>query len=75
VKEFTIKVKMRERWVPHFMSMLKYIEWLGSVGASRTVSIYADGDGDFQAAFDADIEFETVEPIVDVGGDRKYDAG
>ncbi len=75
MKEFTIRVKMRERWIPHFMSMLRYIESLGSVGASRMVSIYADGDGDFQAKFEADVDWEIKEPIKDDDGDRIYDAG
>ena len=30
MKEFTIKVKMQERWIPHFCSMLKYMQRLGS---------------------------------------------
>jgi len=75
-KEFTIKVKMEERWVPYFCSMLKYMEHLGSVGGSRTVGIYADGDGDFRPDFDFEnIEYEDVDPVIDDYGDRVYDAG
>lgn len=74
-KEFTIKVKMPERWIPHFCSMLKYIEMLGAVGSSRYVTIYADGDGDFNPEFEFDIEFEEVPPARDEDGNRVYDAG
>ena len=75
MKEFTIKVEMQERWIPHFLSMLKYMQRLGSMGASRIVSIYADGDGDFSPKFDFSVGFEEREPIKDVGGNRVYDAG
>ena len=75
MKEFTIKVRMQERWIPHFMSMLKYMESLGSFGCSRKVGIYSDGDGDFRPKFEADIELEEKEPVSDSDGDRIYDAG
>jgi hypothetical protein len=48
MKELTITVRMKERWMPHFLSMLKYMEQLGGLGGSREVSFYADGDGDFR---------------------------
>jgi hypothetical protein len=72
---FTIKCKMRERWVPHFMSMLKYMEQLGGFGSSRTVGIYSDGDGDFRPKFNFSIEAEVVKPKSDNSGNRLYDAG
>jgi hypothetical protein len=74
-KKFTLEVEMEERWIPHFMSMLKYAEHLGKIGASRSVAIYADGDGDFRPKFKADIDFESVEPTKDHEGARIYDAG
>lgn len=74
-KKFTIEVEMEERWIPHFMSMLKYMEWLGNAGSSRTVSIFSDGDGDFRPKFQADIEYQNVEPKREEEGDRFYDAG
>lgn len=43
---FTIECTMRERWIPHFLSMLKYMEQLGGLGGSRKVAIYSDGDVD-----------------------------
>jgi len=75
MKEFTIKVKMQERWIPHFMSMLKYMESCGSWGCSREVGIYSDGDGDFRPKFEADIEWKEKEPVRDNDGNRLYDAG
>lgn len=45
MKEFTIKVKMQERWIPHFMSMLKYMQILGIVGASRNVTFIKQAHG------------------------------
>jgi hypothetical protein len=76
-----IKVTMRTRWIPHFIGMLKTMEWLGSVGSSRVVGLYADGDGDFRPKF----EFPQVEVAPPIYGDdckRKdaicdyfYDAG
>lgn len=48
---FTITVTMRKRWVPHFLGMLKRMQYLGGIGASRKVAIYSDGDGDFRPKF------------------------
>jgi hypothetical protein len=76
MKKFTITVEMQERWIPHFISMLKYMQHLGNVGGSRIVALYADGDGDFRPKFTTDIEFETKEPIItDKNGNRLYAAG
>ncbi len=76
MKKFTIDVEMNERWIPHFLSMLDYIETCGKIGTSRYAAIYADGDGDFQPKFKIKgVEWEDVEPFSDVNGDRVYDAG
>lgn len=72
-KKFTIEVEMEERWIDYFMSMLNEMECLGKIGSSNTVSIFADGDGDFQPKFKSDVEWEKVEPI-DYKGIH-YDAG
>jgi hypothetical protein len=74
-KNFTVKVEMEERWIPHFMSMLKYMEQLGNMGASRQVGIVSDGDGDFRPKFNADVEYDSEEPKWDKEGNRVYDAG
>jgi len=73
--EFNINCKMKERWVPHFLGMLKYMEQLGGLGGSRKVSIYSDGDGDFRPKFNFDIVSELAKPVSDDNGDRLYDAG
>lgn len=76
VTEFTIKCRMKTRWVPHFLSMLKYMQFLGSAGSSRLVSFYADGDGDFHPKFEWDEKLTSdARPVKDVDGNRTYDAG
>ncbi len=76
---FTIKCTMKYRWVPHFLSMLKYMQHLGGVGSSRVVAFYADGDGDFRPKFEWNKELlspsSEVRPVSDEKGDRLYDAG
>ena len=74
--KFTIQCEMKARWVPHFLAMLKYMQLLGNVGASRKVSIYADGDGDFRPKFKWNTAFRSdAKPVKDHHGDRLYDAG
>ncbi len=74
--EFTIKVSMRNRWIPYFLSMLKYMQQLGAAGSSRRVSIFADGDGDFCPKFEWHESLNSGgEPTTDHNGDRHYDAG
>lgn len=50
-KKFTIECEMKERWIPHFLGMLKTMQQLGNLGSSRNVSIFSDGDGDFRPKF------------------------
>jgi hypothetical protein len=74
--EFNIKVTMKDRWIPHFLAMLKYMEQLGNAGSSRTVSFFADGDGDFRPKFEWENELSSnAEPVRDRYGERFYDAG
>ena len=76
-KKFTIEVEMEERWVNDFMSMLDKMEYLGNLGASRTVSIYSDGDGDFRPKFKSNVDWSRVRPrdVDDDLNDNHYDAG
>ena len=75
-KTFTITCTMKDRWVPHFLAMLKYMQHLGGMGSSRVVAFYADGDGDFRPKFEWDKELPSDgNPINDIKGDRLYDAG
>ena len=74
--QFTIKVRMKTRWVSHFLAMLKHMQSLGILGSSRMVSFYSDGDGDFRPKFEWDEKLPSdAKPIKDVKGDRTYDAG
>lgn len=59
---FTIKVTMNKRWVPYFLGMLKMMERLGKLGASRSVALYSDGDGDFRPHFEWD---ENLPPVAE----------
>lgn len=55
---FEIKATMDERWVDHFCSMLKHMEYNGNVGHTERIGIMSDGDGDFRPTFDIGIGFE-----------------
>lgn len=48
IVKFNLEITMPKRWVKKFLQMLDCMRWTGSVGASRTVAFYADGDGDFR---------------------------
>jgi hypothetical protein len=52
--KFILRCEIPTGWVPHFLGMLKRLQWLGAVGSSRYVTIYADGDGSFRPRFDWD---------------------
>ncbi len=73
-KTFTVECKIEERWIPHFMSMLKEMERLGDRGSTRVVGIVSDGDGDFRPKFNVDFEFDKKSPTHRVGS-HIYDAG
>ena len=73
--QFTIKVTMKKRWVPHFLGMLDYMQRLGGVGASRKLSFYSDGDGDFRPKFDYHKSLPVLEQDNMKFEERHYDAG
>lgn len=67
---------MNERWIPHFLGMLKYMQQLGSLGSSRKVGIYSDGDGDFRPKFEWAENLPTpAKEIHDNDGNKLFDAG
>jgi len=75
---FVLRVTMKKRWMPHFIAMLKYMEYLGGIGSSRQVTLYADGDGDFRPKFRTLFGRKLksdANPIKDRHGNRVYDAG
>lgn len=49
--KFNIECEMRPRWILIFCAMLKKMQYLGSIGSSREVAIYSDGDRDFNPKF------------------------
>jgi len=71
----TIEVEMQDRWIPHFLGMLRYMQRLGAVGSSRRVTLLSDGDGDFRPKFSWDLDVGLAEPREDHEGHRFYDAG
>lgn len=74
--EFTIKCRMRARWVPYFLGMLAHIQKLGSWGSSRDVTLFADGDGDFRPQFEwGETLPAPVNGIEDESGNTFFDAG
>jgi hypothetical protein len=46
-----ITYRMKRRWLPHFIAMLKTMQSFGNAGHSGHVAFYADGDGDFHPKF------------------------
>lgn len=62
-KKFNIQCEMPERWIPHFLGMLNKMEYLGKIGASRKITIYSDGDGDFHPKFTWDISSDLANPL------------
>lgn len=76
---FTIKCSMKQRWVPYFLGMLRYMERLGGLGSSRKVTFYSDGDGDFRPKFFVDDipikETNYKDGIMDDDGNKFFDAG
>lgn len=51
---FRVTCTMNARWARQFLGMLRTMQSLGSMGSSREVAIYADGDGDFRPKFEWD---------------------
>jgi len=79
--KFTIEVEMKDRWVSTFISMLKYMEYLGNIGSSKCITIYSDGDGDFRPKFKfkgivgKHLNSDKIKFKESKNGDRFYDAG
>ncbi len=74
---------MKDRWVPHFLGMLKKMQYLGGIGSSRNVTLFSDGDGDFRPKFEWGENLPPVaKPLVQEtegrsppDGGYKFDAG
>lgn len=57
---FNIKATMNKRWVDHFCSMLKRMEYDGSLGHSEAIGFYSDGDGDYRPKFEIYTDYEEI---------------
>jgi hypothetical protein len=69
---FTVACSMKPRWIPHFLGMLKTMQRLGEIGASRVITFHVDGDGDFNPKFEWGIDVEPVEREEQKIDDRQY---
>ena len=75
-QKFTIEVEMQTRWIPHFLAMLKKMQQYGSLGCSREITFYSDGDGDFRPYFEWDETLPSeADPIKEINGNLYFDAG
>lgn len=77
-KSFLIEVEMEERWIDHFLSMLKLMESFGSIGHSGFIALYSDGDGDFRPKFKFNTNYKQTKAVREnVAIDRAtvFDAG
>lgn len=54
MSKIIIEMEVKERWIPHFLGMLELMQAMGSMGCSRTIGFYADGDGNFRPKFKVD---------------------
>lgn len=74
--EFTVKCRMRKRWVPHFLGLLKVMQRLGGFGSSRWVHFFSDGDGDYRPTFEFDADLPSpADGNQCKGGEVSFDAG
>lgn len=58
-----ISYRMKRRWLPHFIAMLKTMQSFGNAGHSGHVAFYADGDGDFRPKFNFYVGTTPVENL------------
>lgn len=72
---FTVHCTMRRRWAKQFLGLLKWFQMLGSIGSSREITFYADGDGDFRPKFEAPMWIEPAEPTKEKDYAAFFDAG
>lgn len=72
--KLNITVELQERWVPHFLGLLKRMQVLGQMGSSEIVRFFSDGDGDFRPTFTWDSDVEPARPHQTEHGEV-FDAG
>lgn len=75
--EFDVHCKMKARWVPYFLAMLKRMQANGEAGHSSILAFYADGDGDFRPKFESSVDepFPHTRKYPDCEVEELFDAG
>lgn len=73
-KTFSVECTMEERWIPHFLGMLKKMESYGKLGHSAKVTLFSDGDGDFRPKFVSEVN-EVAQPRIEDKSEAYFDAG
>lgn len=48
----TLKITAEDKHLVELVTLLKHMEYLGNVGASRALEVLVDGDGAFQCKVD-----------------------
>jgi len=80
--KMTVEMEVTEPQALALQAMFKYWDRLASIGSSRFVGFYVDGDGNFKPktsiSYSTPIrtltpEMEEAAVVEDEGGDRKYD--
>lgn len=71
--EFILKCKMKERWVPDFLALLKRMQSNGEAGHTAILAFYDDGDGDFRPTFESNVDYPY--PITKTSYDWKEENG
>lgn len=67
---FTIHCTMKRKWASQLIGMLHHMQHLGSIGSTRLITFYSDGDGDFRPKFECeDSTIDIAKPV------RTYSSG
>jgi hypothetical protein len=76
LKKITVNVVGPQDQLRAFVELCKTIQWLGDVGASRTVQVDVDGDGAACLRFDfGALDHSDVKPAPDTNGGTVRVAG
>ena len=75
-KTFTITCTMNEKWIPHFLGVLRRMQILGEIGSSRNITLFSAGAGDFKPKFEWNTELPIPSsPTKQSGGDTIFNVG
>jgi len=74
--EFKIKVSgITRRDAKRLSGLLRTMQYLGGIGASRVVNFYCDGDGDFRPKFEIEEAYFTKKEWIKEGQKRPTSIG